>query len=233
MHYSVSQLARRVGISVRALHHFEALGLLRAARTAAGYRRYGDEHVRRLHRILALRQLGIALKDIGPLLQADALTLSTLLARQEQAVTADIERLVSLRARLQRLRSLERVEPTDLLELMSTMHTLENHCRPDELTELHALRSQIAPERAVIAAELRALIEGFRAAAERGDAPATVGDLATRWIALGRLAPASEALRARARALIDGEAQVQRATGIDAPLRAYIDAAVAAVNAAG
>ena len=43
----------------KTLHHFEALGLLRPARTASGYRRYGDEHVRRLHRILALRQLGI------------------------------------------------------------------------------------------------------------------------------------------------------------------------------
>lgn len=232
MHYSVSQLARRVGITVRALHHFEALGLLRPARTASGYRRYGDEHVRRLHRILALRQLGITLKDIGPVLQADALTLRTLLARQELAVTAEIERLVSLRARLQRLRTLERVEPTDLLELMSTMHTLEQHCRPEELTELHALRSQIAPERAAIAVELQELIAGFRAAAEHGAAPESLTDLATRWIALGRLAPASAPLRARARALIDGDAQVQRASGIDARLRAYIDAAVAAVTSA-
>ena len=61
-------LARATGVTVRALHHYDRLGLLRPARDRAGRRRYGRAEVRRLHQIVALRSFGPALAEIAQLL---------------------------------------------------------------------------------------------------------------------------------------------------------------------
>ncbi len=59
---SVGELARATGVTVRALHHYEEIGLLPpSARTVSGHRRYGDEEMQRLYRIVALRGLGLSL----------------------------------------------------------------------------------------------------------------------------------------------------------------------------
>lgn len=49
MNMKVGALARRTGLTVRTLHHYDEIGLLRPTqRTTAGHRLYGDEEVRRL-----------------------------------------------------------------------------------------------------------------------------------------------------------------------------------------
>src|SRR6201994_3444775 len=65
---TAGELARATGITVRALHHQDQLGLLRPGRDRAGRRRYGPSELRRLHQIVALRSFGLALAEIGPLL---------------------------------------------------------------------------------------------------------------------------------------------------------------------
>jgi len=63
--YKVKDLARLTGISVRALHHDDALGLLSpAARSEAGYRLYGDADLLRLQQIVVGRELGLSLQEI-------------------------------------------------------------------------------------------------------------------------------------------------------------------------
>ena len=62
---SISQLARRFGLSRATLLYYDRIGLLRAGeRTATGYRRYGPSEERRLRRIRELRKAGLALRDI-------------------------------------------------------------------------------------------------------------------------------------------------------------------------
>lgn len=62
-------VARLVGVSVRTLHHWDALGLVRPSlRTAAGYRVYTDDDIARVHRILVYREIGLPLAEIGRLL---------------------------------------------------------------------------------------------------------------------------------------------------------------------
>jgi DNA-binding transcriptional MerR regulator len=62
----IGELAKRTGLTVRALHHYDAIGLLSpSARSDAGYRLYNEADIARLHRILALRRFGLALADIG------------------------------------------------------------------------------------------------------------------------------------------------------------------------
>jgi DNA-binding transcriptional MerR regulator len=63
--YQVKEVAQLAGVSVRALHHYDELGLLEpSARTAAGYRLYDDDDLLRLQQILIGRELGLSLEDI-------------------------------------------------------------------------------------------------------------------------------------------------------------------------
>ena len=54
--WTVSDLAQATGLSQRVLRHWEGLGLVTPARTAAGHRRYGPSEITRLYQALALRQ---------------------------------------------------------------------------------------------------------------------------------------------------------------------------------
>ena len=69
--YTVNQLAQMAGISVRALHHYDEIGLLRPAFTGENrYRYYGEEELLRLQQILIHRELDIPLAEIGAILDA-------------------------------------------------------------------------------------------------------------------------------------------------------------------
>jgi DNA-binding transcriptional MerR regulator len=63
--YQVKDVAHLAGVSVRALHHYDSIGLLvPQARTAAGYRLYTDTDLFRLQQILIGRELGLSLEEI-------------------------------------------------------------------------------------------------------------------------------------------------------------------------
>jgi DNA-binding transcriptional MerR regulator len=63
--YRVKEVARIAGVSVRALHHYDEIGLLvPSARTPAGYRLYDDDDLLRLQQILIGRELGLSLEEI-------------------------------------------------------------------------------------------------------------------------------------------------------------------------
>ena len=65
MTYSVRAFADLAGVTVKALHYYERRGLLAPRRTRAGYRRYTLRDLARLERIIALKKLGLPLKQIG------------------------------------------------------------------------------------------------------------------------------------------------------------------------
>lgn len=68
---TVKQLAKKCGVSVRTLHHYDAIGLLKPAQvTEAGYRLYDEAALERLYLILLFRELGFRLKDIRGILDA-------------------------------------------------------------------------------------------------------------------------------------------------------------------
>lgn len=94
MSYSVGEVARLAGVTVRTLHHYDEIGLLSpSGRTAAGYRRYAGADLERLHQILSYRELGFPLEEIATILadpDADALGH---LRRQHALLRERIERL--------------------------------------------------------------------------------------------------------------------------------------------
>jgi DNA-binding transcriptional MerR regulator len=67
-HLAVGRVADLAGVTVRTLHHYDEIGLVKpSARTAAGYRAYSPGDVERLREVLAYRQLGFGLREIADL----------------------------------------------------------------------------------------------------------------------------------------------------------------------
>ena len=67
--YHVREFAQLAGVTVRALHHYDRLGLLKPSRTEAGYRLYYLRDLERLEQVVALKFLGIPLKQIRLMFQ--------------------------------------------------------------------------------------------------------------------------------------------------------------------
>ena len=80
---TVSEVSRLTGISVRTLHHYDAIGLLHpTAVTKAGYRMYDDAALCRLQSILLFRELKFPLKEIKTMLDSPSFDPSEALAQQ-------------------------------------------------------------------------------------------------------------------------------------------------------
>ena len=72
---TVKEVSRLTGVSVRTLHHYDAIGLLKPASvTEAGYRLYDDAALAKLQTILLLRELEFPLKEIRRFCRAPAST---------------------------------------------------------------------------------------------------------------------------------------------------------------
>lgn len=68
---TVNQIAKQTGVSVRTLHHYDAIGLLKPTEiTEAGYRLYDADALERLYLIIVYRELGFSLKKIAEILDA-------------------------------------------------------------------------------------------------------------------------------------------------------------------
>jgi len=99
---TVGQVASEFGVTVRTMHHYDAIGLLRPTeRSLSGYRLYTDEDLIRLRQIVAYRRLGFSLDEVAAVLESDADPLSHL-RRQRVAVSQRISELGSLADALDR-----------------------------------------------------------------------------------------------------------------------------------
>ena len=80
---TVKQISRLTGISVRTLHYYDEINLLKPTRiTAAGYRLYDDTALKRLHSILLFRELQFPLKEIKTILDSSGFDTKTALKEQ-------------------------------------------------------------------------------------------------------------------------------------------------------
>ena len=106
-HWQASEFAELTGVTVRALHHYDRLGLLRPSRrTRAGYRQYGAGDVTRLEQIVALKFIGFPLKDIRAILDREALDLMQTLKMQRDIIAAKrrhLDRAIKAIERAERL----------------------------------------------------------------------------------------------------------------------------------
>lgn len=222
---TVGELARRCGLTVRTLHHYDAIGLLKpSVRSAAGYRLYDRASIERLHRIQALHQLGLSLTDIGTALSGPQLPLAELIDRQLAQIERELARAERLRERLVRLRTqVAAGQPPDLAEWLDTLELMtmyENYFTHEEIKQLPLLHD------ATIRAEWGAMVTAVKAALDRGvaaDAP-EAQILALRWMrTLYRDTGGNPDFLVRLNRMHDSEAGSWEAMGVSAAVRNFVE----------
>lgn len=102
---TVKQVSARTGVSVRTLHHYDAVGLLHPARvTEAGYRLYDEAELERLQSILLFRELGFSLREIAAILDSPAYDQRRALRQQIELLRLKkehLDRLIALACELE------------------------------------------------------------------------------------------------------------------------------------
>jgi DNA-binding transcriptional MerR regulator len=185
----IGELAARTGVSVRALRHYDDIGLLSPARRTDGNQRlYGEAEIERLQRIVALRQLGFALEDIRELLDGSGAGPLELIDAHRHALRDRIARLERLAGVLDAARAeIDRGEELDVEQLLSMteMTTMvERHYSDEQRAFLARRRGELGTERITkVQAAWPALIDEVLAAKDRGMAAtsAEVAPLVDRW----------------------------------------------------
>jgi len=137
----VGDLARRAGLTVRTLHHYDEIGLLKpSGRSDAGYRLYSAADVSRLHAIQALRHLGLPLAEMAPLLEGSGAPPDAILRQQLSELDRQIGQAQELRAKLVLIReSLAQGEQPlaqDWLEVLTLMTTFGKYFKAAEIKDI-------------------------------------------------------------------------------------------------
>ncbi|WP_138760198.1 MerR family transcriptional regulator [Modestobacter altitudinis] len=103
MSWTVGELARLAGVTVRTLHHYDRIGLVRpSARTSAGYRSYDGRDLDRLQQVLVYRELGFPLEEVATLLDHPDADPVAHLRRQHQLLRARLERTQAMVAAVEK-----------------------------------------------------------------------------------------------------------------------------------
>lgn len=110
--YSVKQLSALAGVSIRTLHHYDKIGLLKPAeRAESGYRYYGKTELLRLQQILFFKELDYSLAEIKQIITANDFDLIASLEKQKEALQKQIGRTEKLLNTLDKtVQSLKRKE---------------------------------------------------------------------------------------------------------------------------
>jgi DNA-binding transcriptional MerR regulator len=157
--YQAHEFARRAGVTVRALHHYDRLGLLKpSGRTDAGYRLYTNGDFVRLEQIVALKFIGFPLSKIRDLLHRNdgdrrELDLSEMLRQQRQIIAGKRDHLERA------VRAIERAEQvvasgqeSDWEPFRKIIEVIQMHTRKDWMKkyyteeQLAGLRKRWSPE---------------------------------------------------------------------------------------
>jgi len=156
--YQPHEFAKRAGVTIRALHHYDRLGLLKpGGRTAAGYRLCTDRDLVRLEQIVALKFIGFPLSQIRELLSRKDLDVAAALRQQRQIIAEKRDHLDRA------IRAIERAEQLVSSGGMKKYYTEE---------QLNDLRKRYTPEVQAKAEHGWAdLVRDVEAAIARGDSP--------------------------------------------------------------
>lgn len=192
--WKVGVLARRTGLSVRALHHYDAIGLLRPTlRSSSGHRLYDHGDVARLQQIQSLRTLGIPLDEIRRLLEGPGLSPRRVIYLHLARLREQIAQQTRLSERLQllarHLEAAEAVSADELCLVIEDIMTMEKYFTTQQLEEIRQRSEQVGEQRIREAGEeWSVIIPAVRAAMDRGADPKSpeVQKLARRWQELVR-----------------------------------------------
>jgi len=193
--FQAREFAELTGVTVRTLHHYDRLGLLKPSRyTGAGYRLYGEGDLARLEQIVALKFIGFSLKEIKDLLKRDSFDISVALRRQREAIE---EKRRRLELAIQAIQRAEYVIGTTrepgwetfikIIEVINMQHDMDwsKKYYSEEAQSEIARRAAAIPREVIEQAQRdwAILIKEVEAVVASGEDPAgeKAGRLAARW----------------------------------------------------
>ncbi len=195
--YTVKQIAKAAGVSVRTLHHYHEIGLLVPRNMGAnGYRYYGEAELLRLQQILLYRGFGLALAEVQTVLDAPDFDTLKALHQHKARLEAEAKRLPEL------IRTLARTIET--IQGHKTMHidTLYQAFPPEKQAAYEAELARESPEMPAQIARSKAAIGQDHAAHMRELHDIEASIIANMQAGLAAEAPENAALIARHRAWV-------------------------------
>ncbi len=159
----VSEFAEKAGVTVRALHHYDRLGLLKpSGRSAAGHRLYGERDFVRLQQIVTLKFIGLPLKQIKDLLDRGDLDLPSTLSLQRRLL---LEKRLQVEMAIQAIeeaeRSLQSSHAPDLAVLKKIIEVMERQNNMEWAKKYYSdeAKTKIAERARTWTPELQAKVE--------------------------------------------------------------------------
>lgn len=230
MKLKVGELAKRAGLTIRALHHYDNIALLSpSARSDAGYRLYDCTDIARLHQIQALRRFGMGLSDIGTFLASPDSNLPAIVDQQIAALDRQIAQAGLLRSELVLLqRQLAAGQEPGLAEWLTTlelMNMYDNYFTKEQRERLpfFSAPNTSTDEWKTLVAQVRAQMNAGTSASD----PATQ-QLARHWMSiLTRDTGGDAELAVALNAMNEREPSAREHNGITPELGAYVQQAFA------
>lgn len=189
--WKVGELAARTGLTVRTLHHYDAIGLLSpSGRTdsshGSGHRLYTAADVARLQQILSLKMLGFGLEQIREYLLRDDYDPRWVIRVQLQRVRDQADELKQLADRLTALADAldkaEAVSADEFLQTIEEMTMIEKMYTPEQMKQFQELGKLVGPEEIRAVQEAwTALLADVRASRDLDPACPDAQALARRW----------------------------------------------------
>ncbi|HEV2608681.1 MAG TPA: MerR family transcriptional regulator [Noviherbaspirillum sp.] len=228
----IGELSKRTGVTIRALRHYDEIGLLSpSARSEGGFRLYGPDDVGKLYRIQALIRLNLSLTEIQQLLTVGGAAFPDVVEKQIVFLNHQISHAAALRDHLTELQSRHRQSSAlamdDWLGALAQMSAVSRYFNDDERDALATQRASVkAPggdeKAALVAALQRFMTQGV--AADSDDAQ----ELGYRWIQLlMKEVGGDEGLLMKYYAMQWNEESLQMLSGIDHSGMTYISHAMA------
>jgi DNA-binding transcriptional MerR regulator len=194
--YKTAEFASLAGVTVRTLHHYDRLGLLKpAGRTAKGHRLYGERDFARLQQIVTLKFIGFPLKQIKSILNRGSFDLAKELRSQREIILEQRRRLELA------VKAIEKVEGVlastdepdwevfaEIIEVINMQNDMEwtNKYYSEEAKQKIADRAATVPREMIEQAQRDwpALINEVEASLGEDPASEKVQALAERWAKL-------------------------------------------------
>ena len=189
--WQIGELAKRAGVSVRTLRHYDAIGLLSPRETTqAGYRLYDKKALAQLEQILYFRELGFALEEIRAIMGSPAYDAREAMKRQRELLAMQKSRINAMIARLDEAIAgygTPKTEVFDMSEIekMKKQYASEAKARwghTDAYKESEKRTAQYDKgDWQQIEGGMRALFDAFAAVRDLPAEDARVQELAARW----------------------------------------------------
>jgi DNA-binding transcriptional MerR regulator len=183
----VGELARRTGLTVRTLHHYDEIGLLKPSlHTESGHRLYAARDLARLQQVLSLRQLGFALDEVRDCLDRPGFSPLEVIRLHLARLREQIEQQGRLCQRLEALAQIFRgageVPADEFIRTIEVMTMVQSFYTPEQMQKMQELAKVVGPDEIrTVEDAWTALLAEVRANPDLDPASPQAQALAQRW----------------------------------------------------